>query len=336
MRITCLGAARVVTGSCYLVELAGGESFLVDCGMFQGGRRLEERNFDTAPYRAREIKAILITHAHIDHSGLVPRLVREGFQGPVYATRATCDLLDILWQDAAHIQESEAAWQTRKNRRTGGEEVQPLYEAKDALAASRLLKPVDLGCYPELLPGVQVCFVTAGHILGAASLMLNVKDAEGQACVGFSGDVGRPGQLIVPDPARIPPPGTLFMETTYGNRLHKSLAESQRELVAVINQAYRQGGKVLIPAFAVERTQELIYTLSLAFRRGELPADLPVFLDSPLAIKATEVFRRHPEFFDRETATWSTAARIPWTFPACASPPPRWRARRSTSTGGRR
>ncbi|MEW5912678.1 MAG: MBL fold metallo-hydrolase [Thermodesulfobacteriota bacterium] len=315
MRITCLGAARTVTGSSYLVELDDDRCFLVDCGMFQGSRQLERRNWLNRPYRVGDLAGIFITHAHIDHSGLVPRLVRQGYRAPIYATQPTCDLLKILWLDSANIQEFEADWQSRKNNRQGRDSVEPLYTTPDAQAAIELLHPLELECYQTLIPGVESCFVGAGHILGAASLQVNLQSDGGYHSVGFSGDIGRPNQLIVPDPSPMNPVNTLFMETTYGNRNHKSLAESQAELLEVVHQAYKDGGKVVIPVFAVERSQEVIYTLAAAQRRGELPADMPVFLDSPLAINATLIFREHPEYFDKETQDILAAGDTPLNMP---------------------
>ena len=315
MRITCLGAARTVTGSAYLVEPDPDTKFLVDCGMFQGGRRMETHNWETDRYQPQDLQAIYITHAHIDHSGLVPRLVRMGYNGPVYASKATAELLRILWADSAYIQEMEAQWQSRKNKRKGNKSIEPLYEGADAEAASALIQPVEMDVDLRLMAGVGANFVTAGHILGAASLVLTLEVNGKTHRVGFSGDIGRPGQLIVPDPSSFEPPDMLFMETTYGNRLHKTLDASQQELMEVIHQAYEQGGKVLIPVFAVERTQEIIYTLSAAHRRGEMPDDMPVFLDSPLAIKATNIFREHPEFFDDETTELLNDGHTPLNLP---------------------
>ena len=194
MRITVLGAARTVTGSCYLVEMDDGTKFLVDCGLYQGGRQIEMRNWSSTAYRVSDLSAVFITHAHIDHSGLLPRLVRKGYRGPVYATDATCDLLKILWLDAAHIQEMEAEWQTRKNKRKGRKSVEALYESVDAESAANLLKPLELNREYDLLPGVKPMFVSAGHILGAASLHLTLTGTSGTHQVGFSGDIGRPGQ----------------------------------------------------------------------------------------------------------------------------------------------
>jgi len=315
MQITCLGAARTVTGSCYKVELDNGTAFLVDCGMYQGGRELEERNWDNALYEPNKIQAIFITHAHIDHSGLVPRLVRLGYRGPVYATAPTCELLEILWQDSAHIQEMEARWQTRKNKRQLRKPVESLYNAVDAEEAIRLLQPIELACHTHVLPGVEICYYNAGHILGAASLSLTGTSEDRPAAVVFSGDLGRPGQLIVPDAISPPKPDAVFMETTYGNRTHKSLEDSQEELIALVNQTAAEQGKVLIPAFAVERTQEIIFTLAKARREGRLPKDMPIFLDSPLAIKATEIFRRHPDFFDEETNSILDQGHTPLNLP---------------------
>ena len=315
MHIVCLGATRTVTGSSFLVELDDKASFLVDCGLFQGGRQIEMRNWSSSGYRVENLAGIFITHAHIDHSGLVPRLVRNGYKGPIYATEATCDLLQILWLDSAHIQEMESQWRSRKNRRKGEKAIAPLYETADAEAAALLLKPLDMNKNYNLIPGVVSRYVQAGHILGAASLHLTIQGKQGVHRLGFSGDLGRPGQLIVPDPGTMPRVNTLFMETTYGNRRHKSLVDSVGELVDVVNQAYREGGKVIIPAFAVERTQEIIYTMARAYEKDELPRDMPIYLDSPLAINATNIFRQHPEFFDQETKKLLRLGRTPINLP---------------------
>jgi metallo-beta-lactamase family protein len=315
MHVTCLGAARTVTGSSFLITLDDQRCFLVDCGMFQGGRQIEMRNYSTGSYRVPDLEGIFITHAHIDHSGLVPRLVREGFRGPVFGTEATCDLLKILWLDSAHIQEMEAEWQTRKNKRKGRRGIEPLYETVDAETAIRLLRPVDIDVEQSLLPAVNTKFVTAGHILGAAGIHFNLSGRNGPCRVGFSGDLGRPGQLIIPDAEKLPPVDMLFMESTYGNRRHKTLVESQNELIDVVGEAYREGGKVIIPAFAVERTQEIIYTLARAHEQGRIPDDMPIFLDSPLAIQATLIFRKHPDFFDEATLTLLDDGKTPMNLP---------------------
>jgi metallo-beta-lactamase family protein len=301
MKIRCLGAVRTVTGSCFQIENPKGGITLLDCGLFQGGRQTELRNFNTPIYRPGEVEAIVVTHAHMDHSGLVPRLVKAGYRGPVYASAATAELLEILWEDAAHIQEHEATWKTRKNKRQGQKKVEPLYTEDDAKRAIGLLRPLDFDKDVEIVPGLGARCFMAGHILGAASVQLVTEEAGRETRVLFSGDLGRRGQLLIPDPATPPKSDFLFMETTYGNRLHKDLDSTVNEFFAVIDEAIKEGGKILIPAFAVERTQEIIYLLSRAWHEGRIPKDLPIILDSPLAIKASEVYLRHPELYDAET-----------------------------------
>jgi metallo-beta-lactamase family protein len=302
MKIRCLGAVRTVTGSSFQIEnpKKGGYT-LLDCGLFQGGRQTELRNFNTPVYKPDELSSVIITHAHMDHSGLVPRLIKAGYRGPVYASQATSELLSILWADGANIQEQEAEWKTKKNKRQGEETVEPLYTAEDAKIAASLLKPLDFERDAEISPGLIVHFYQAGHILGAASVGITHRDESGETRALFSGDIGREGQLLIPDPVIPPKSDIIFMETTYGNRLHKDLPASEREFLEVITAAQKDGGKILIPAFAVERTQEIIYLISKAWHEGKIPKDLPVILDSPLAISASEVFVRHPELFDAES-----------------------------------
>jgi metallo-beta-lactamase family protein len=303
MKIKCLGAVRTVTGSCYQLENPGGGFTLLDCGLFQGGRQTELRNFNTPAYRPESLTGIVLTHAHMDHSGLVPRLVQAGFRGPIYASQATTDLLEILWADGAHIQELESRWKTRKNKRQGGTYVAPLYTGDDAAMATELLRPVGYGKDVELPGGLGVRFFQAGHILGAASVQVTAPENGGETRVLFSGDLGRKGQLLIPDPEQPPRSDAVFMETTYGNRLHKGLRESIDEFFGVVDEAVKTGaGRILIPAFAVERTQEILYLLSMAHFDGRIPKDLPIFLDSPLAIGASEIYLKHPDLYDDEAA----------------------------------
>ncbi|MDR2340028.1 MAG: MBL fold metallo-hydrolase [Deltaproteobacteria bacterium] len=303
MKIRCLGAVRTVTGSCFQVEnpVAKGGYTLLDCGLFQGGRQTELRNFNTPLYKPDEVGAIVITHAHMDHSGLVPRLVKGGYKGPVYASEATAELLEILWEDAANIQEHEATWKTRKNSRQGQKKVEPLYTQDDAKRAMGQLRPLGFGKDIEVAPGLYARYFTAGHILGAASVQLTSSSNGKDTRVLFSGDLGRQGQLIVPDPEAPARSDFVFMETTYGDRLHKDLDGTIKEFFDVIGEAIKEGGKILIPAFAVERTQEIIYLLSQAWHEGRIPKELPVILDSPLAIRTSEVYLMHPELYDAET-----------------------------------
>jgi len=299
MKVTCYGGARTVTGSCFLCECED-VSFLVDCGMFQGGRESEQKNRRRFPFQPHRVDAVLLTHAHIDHSGLLPRLVRDGFQGRIFCTPATADLCGILLADSAHIQEMEAEWQTRKNLRRGAKSLEPLYTAKDAEKTLRHLQAVAYHERFSLSPSVQVRFRDAGHILGSAFVEITFRDREGERTAVFSGDLGNPGQYIVRDHEQPEQADFLFMESTYGNRLHRSLDRTLQEFAEILNQAARDQAKVIIPAFAVERTQEVLYALYELQARGRVPV-LPVYLDSPLAISATALFRGHPECFDEKT-----------------------------------
>ena len=315
MKIHFLGAARTVTGSCYIIE-TGDARFAIDCGMHQGNAQIERRNLNSKDYRARDLDFILLTHAHIDHSGLLPRMARDGFTGPVYCTEPTHDLLDIMLLDSAHIQEMEAEWANRKRARRGGEFVEALYTTEDALKISGQLKSTryNESLYPT--PGVRVCFRDAGHILGSSFLEMEVTEHGKVTRLIFSGDLGRPNALIVNDPERpLVDADYLFMESTYGDRNHKNEDISRDELAEAIAHATANGQKTIIPAFAVERTQEVIYALFLLHKEGKLPHGIPVYVDSPLAIKATEIFRRHPEYFDRDAKDLLANGEDPLSLP---------------------
>lgn len=302
MKVTFLGAARTVTGSCYMIETEG-QRFGIDCGMHQGNKEMEKRNWESALYLKPRLDFFLVTHAHIDHSGLLPRMWREGFKGPIYCTEPTLDLLKIMLLDSAHIQETEAKWENTKLMRKGSKQlVEPLYTQADAEAVVKLLQPVKLNQTFEPAAGVKVTYRDAGHILGAAFLELQVTESAGSTSLVFSGDIGRPGSLLMNDPdnPRIKP-DYLFMESTYGDRDHKSEGSSRQELAEAIDYSYRRRGKIIIPAFAVERTQEILYSLLQLNQEGKLPQDLPIFVDSPLAIRATEVFLNHPGYLDEES-----------------------------------
>lgn len=297
MKITFLGAAQTVTGSCFVIETKNSR-FAVDCGMFQGNSAIEERNFETENYRPEELDFILLTHAHIDHSGLLPRMVKEGFKGGIYCTAPTADLTAIMLEDSAHIQEMEYEWKSRHSKRRGepdDEDSEALYSTEDALATAKQLRPVDFGKAVNPAPGVTVIFRYAGHILGAAILDLTV-DEEGKSTrLVFSGDLGRPGALLLPDAEMPRTPDWLFVESTYGDRDHKGEADTLEELAEAIDYSYARREKVIIPAFAVERTQEILYSLLILKKQGRLPDDMPVYVDSPLATKATQVFLKYAD-----------------------------------------
>jgi metallo-beta-lactamase family protein len=297
MFLQVCGAAREVTGSNYVVEV-GGTRFLVDCGMHQGGDREEALNFEPFPFEPDEISFVLLTHAHIDHSGRLPRLVKAGYSGPIYATSPTCDLAEIMLLDSAYIQEMEAEWRTRKARRAGRKPHEPLYDQEDARKTIRLLRRLQYDAPVQLATGVRVQYHDAGHILGSAFLELELEEQGEKVKVIFSGDVGQPNQPIIRDPDTVHQADYLIMESTYGDRLHVRDGAPQDELAAILKQAKQEGGNVIIPAFAVGRTQELLYFLREIFDKHEL--DMSVYVDSPLAARATEIYRHHREAFDDE------------------------------------
>ena len=299
MQMELLGAARTVTGSATLLE-KGSLKWLVDCGMHQGSKSSDERNENIQSYHAEDLAFILLTHAHIDHSGLIPKLVKEGFHGKIFCTKATFDLCEVMLRDSAHIQEMEAEWRNRKGRRSGKETMDPLYTVRDAEKSLQYFQPVR---YDEILSpaeGIKVRFRDAGHILGSAIIEIWSKEGESEKKLVFSGDLGSPNQPLVRDPSSIEDSDVLWLESTYGDRLHKSREETVRELLQIIQQAIRDQAIVVIPAFAVERTQNIIYTLHQSIRKGLIPS-IPVYIDSPLAISATEIFKKNADCFDQET-----------------------------------
>lgn len=308
MRLTFLGAARTVTGSMHLLE-AGGIRILVDCGLFQGGAEADDLNRQPFAFAPSSIDYVLLTHAHIDHSGRLPILCRDGLNGTILATGATVDLARVMLPDAGFIQESDVEWHNRRARRAGRPEAAPLYTAEDAYAALRFLRAVDYDVPIELADGIQVVFRDAGHLLGSAILEVT---AEGKKVV-FSGDLGNSNQPILRDPTRVEAADVLVVESTYGNRLHEEAEPRVEKLAGLIRKTVNRGGNVVIPAFAVERTQDVLYELNELFDAGRLPA-IPVYVDSPLASASTEVFRRHPECYDAETKALLASGGEPLDF----------------------
>ncbi|HET9700173.1 MAG TPA: MBL fold metallo-hydrolase, partial [Burkholderiales bacterium] len=279
MKVTFLGAAQEVTGSCFLVE-NGATRFLVDCGMFQGGRDAPGKNRQAFDFDVRGLDFVLLTHAHIDHSGLLPRLSALGYRGPVHTTRATADLLSVMLPDSAYIQEKEAEWAIRhrhREHRGARHEQAPLYTVAQAQACLRQLRGHDYGEAFAPHPELRCVFRNAGHILGSAIVELQ---AGPKRRLVFSGDLGQPGRPIVQDPEPVAEADVLLMESTYGNRLHKGLDDTLDELVAAIRDTLeRRGGNVIVPAFAVGRTQELLFLLADLYRKGRLP-DMHIYVDS--------------------------------------------------------
>jgi metallo-beta-lactamase family protein len=313
MRITFIGAAREVTGSCFLVE-TDGVRFLVDCGMHQGGREARERNFEAWPFAPRDIDFVLLTHAHIDHCGLLPRLCALGFRGAVHTTTATADLLSVMLLDSAFIQESEwsrAQRERGQRRRHGGAPAELLYTVAQAEACLEQVEGTAYDADIRPHPSVRCRFRDAGHILGSAIVEVWLDEAGGTRKLVFSGDLGQPGRPIVRDPTPIERADVLLVESTYGNRLHRPLAETIDELVLVIDDALRRRrGNVVIPAFALGRTQELLVLLATLRRKGRLPP-MNVFVDSPMADKVTAITVRRPEFLDQEAREILSLRRAP-------------------------
>jgi metallo-beta-lactamase family protein len=311
MRITCLGAARCVTGSCFLIDTD--RKYLVDCGLFQGGRQMEALNHGRWGFNPAEIDALFLTHAHIDHCGRIPRLVKEGFRGRIYASRPTVELAKILLLDSAHIQEMEAEWQSRKNRRRGDPLTEPLYRIPDAEECFGFFEPVNRNEVFQPAPGLSIRFRNSGHILGSSLLEIWAGPPDSVRKTVFTGDLGHKGQMILEDPDIISDADLLFIESTYGNRNHKSLEESESELIKAIQYSCAHGEKVLIPAFAVERTQELLFMLGKFFRKQLIPS-VPVYLDSPLAIAATNIFRNMRQHHDAEAGAVPDGGEDPFIF----------------------
>jgi metallo-beta-lactamase family protein len=296
MEIQFQGAAREVTGSCHLVRV-NGKSILLDCGLFQGRRADVQKKNETPPIDVRTLDAVVLSHAHIDHAGRLPFLVRMGYSGPIHATKATRDLSEVMLEDAAHIQEQDAAFLTRRNK----EHAEPLYAVRDAVRATELIRPARYDTPVEVIPGVTATFVDAGHILGSASVILDCNDNGTSKRLVFSGDIGRSGLAIIRDP--VPPTGAhaVIMESTYGNRDHASVDGARERLGDVIRTTAARGGRVIVPAFAVGRTQELVYDLHQLANAGQIPR-LPIVIDSPLATRATAVFSRNTDIFDDSEA----------------------------------
>lgn len=310
LRLSFHGAAGQVTGSMYLLEAAGGR-FLLDAGLFQG-RRAETRQLNAGiPFDPRRIDGVILSHAHIDHSGRLPLLVREGFHGPIYATPATRDLCSVMLPDAAHIQEKDFEYLERHGR--AGPEAEPLYTMADAIAVQDLMVGVPYRRITHLRKHLALEFLDAGHILGSASVDLRLTE-DGPRRIVFSGDIGRSGLPIIRDPD--PPSGpvdALIVESTYADRTHETVAGAEEHLGEAVRRTASRGGKVLIPAFAVGRCQELIYSLHRLHRAGRIP-EIPVYVDSPLAVDITTVFRMHPEIFDHRERLIASGARL-FDFP---------------------
>lgn len=301
MKITFIGAARTVTGSQHLVEV-NGKTIMLDCGLIQGKRKESFEANRSGFCQGAKVDCLVLSHAHIDHSGRIPCLVKNGFKGDIFCTSATRDLCAVMLMDSASIQEKDVEFVNRRRQKRGQNPFEPLYTKADAAQAMNRFVGLSYNRPHQLFPGVSLTLADAGHMLGSAHVILDIHEqSSGQKRrLVFSGDIGRPDIPIIRDPAPISD-GTdiLIMESTYGDRLHPDGSESEKELERIVNQTASRGGSLLIPAFAVGRTQQLVYALHKLHSNGAIP-DLPIFIDSPLATRTTDVFRLHPEVYDDE------------------------------------
>lgn len=312
MKIQFLGAAQTVTGSQHLLSV-NGNRILLECGLFQGKRRESLERNRNLPFDAASVDTLILSHAHIDHSGNIPNLVRSGFRGSIYCTFATRDLCSAMLRDSAYIQERDVEYVNKKRARKGLEPVEPIYTHADAIASLEHFVSVGYERPVLVAPGVQCTFFDAGHILGSAIVLLEIEENGKQTRLLFSGDLGRRDMPILRDPTPAPPADVLITESTYGDRLHPPHKDAEEQLRTLIGETCAQGGKVVIPAFSVGRTQEIVYSLHRLTNAHQLP-DVPIFVDSPLAVNATEIFRLHPECYDEELREFMAQGRHPDPF----------------------
>ncbi len=297
MKIRFCGATGFVTGSCYLLD-TGKTKVLVDCGMYQGSKEITRKNYQEFLFNPGEVDALFLTHAHIDHSGLIPKLVKAGFKGEIYGTEATLDLAEVMLADSAHIQELDTEHENKRRERKGEKPRKPLYEQKDVEEAIKLFKKIKYNTEVNFNE-FRFFFRDAGHILGSAHIELFVNEGSGEKKIIFSGDIGQWDVPIINDPTLFEHADYVFIESTYGDRLHREKQPRDEILHDIIKETYEKGGKLLIPSFAIERTQEIIYAINKMIENGDFPP-LKIYLDSPLAIKATEIFKKHKELYDEE------------------------------------
>jgi metallo-beta-lactamase family protein len=312
MKITFLGAARSVTGSMHLLQV-NSSHILLECGLFQGRREESYQRNRNLPLDAGKLDAMVLSHAHIDHSGNIPNLVRSGFAGNIYATFATRDLCSIMLQDSAHIMEGDVGYLNKKRKQEGLPLLEPIYTASDATAALRNFVSIGYGRPIPIAPGVILTFYDAGHILGSALCALDIDESGRRYRFLFTGDLGRKGMLILRDPEVVPQVDYLLTESTYGGRQHGTPEDAEEELKRVVNETFKRRGKVIIPSFSVGRTQEIVYALHRLSNANQIP-HLPVYVDSPLSTNATDVFRLHPEAYDAETLAFMEQYRDPFGF----------------------
>jgi metallo-beta-lactamase family protein len=321
MKLTFWGAARVVTGSTHHLTVAG-KSYLLDCGEYQGRRKEAAERNRNFPFPCPDVSAVMLSHAHIDHSGNLPLLVKNGFHGPIYASAGTADLCVPMLADAASLQERDAEFLNKRHLRrqaldmpalAGNGTVEPLYTSEDAEATFPLFRPTALHTPTGIGPGVVYQSFEAGHMLGSTCMLLELEEDGRKTRLGFTGDLGRKGLPIIRDPEPLPAADYLIMESTYGNRVHEPIQSVAEKLAEIVNRTYHRGGKMIVPAFAVGRTQQLVLLLHQLIDAKRIPS-FPIFVDSPLAVNVTEVFRKHPELYDAEAAAFLNNHGDPFGF----------------------
>ena len=297
-KLTFFGAVEGVTGSMYLLK-AGKSQVLLDCGLFQGRRKEEAANLEPLPFDSSTIDAVVLSHAHLDHSGRLPLLVAEGYEGPIYTTRPTCDLIEVLLKDAASLQERDAEWENKRRRRAGKEEIEPLYSLEDVEDALSLRQGISYYQRITIADGVDIKFVDAGHILGSAIVEIFIDEHGVEKKLVFSGDLGNSQAALLRDPDIVESADILLLESTYGDREHRSMEDTLSEFENMIEEASQNGGNILIPSFAVGRTQEIIYRLGELYQKGKLKQQA-IYLDSPMAIAVTEIYHRYQDVYNEE------------------------------------
>jgi metallo-beta-lactamase family protein len=317
MKIKFCGASSGVTGSCHLLTTEK-HKILLDCGQFQGGKAQEAMNYEPFPFEPSEVECVILSHAHIDHCGRLPLLVKRGFRGDIYCTDATADLLDVMLKDSGYIHEKDAEWQNKRNARAGKPQIEPLYTFDDAVESLKYVKPILYDQQIEINDEMKIVFNDAGHILGSAITELWVTENGKESKIVFSGDLGMTDRPILRDPTIIKKADCVIMETTYGNRNHPANSASIKQLIDIVIKTARRGGTIVIPSFAVGRTQELIYEFNKFYdENDEYKEDLdklPVYVDSPMATTATEVFRKNAQVFDEETKAYILKGDNPLDF----------------------
>ncbi len=310
-QLTFYGATQQVTGSCYLLQTDRSQ-VLLECGMYQGHFQLEKQNREPFPFEIKGLDAVVISHSHLDHCGLLPKLVKAGYQGPIYMTPAAHDLMEVMLKDAAHIEQKDTEWENRQRERSGKDPVEPLFTHEDVDDTLLAREQLDYAQQLKITDDITLTYHDAGHILGSAIVEFKIMDKGTQKSLVFSGDLGNRKEALLRDPAILKQADVLLMESTYGDRNHRSLEDTLFELQDALNEAHRSGGNVLIPSFAVGRTQEILYWLGKFQQQGKL-GQSQIFLDSPMAIAANEIYIRHLNLFNREELTgFMSAVRNKW------------------------